>query len=218
MKKKLTLALETGVYGGSLCLLEGGREVSVWKTADEHAGAGEFLESIEKALHKSKTRIQEVSDIVISVGPGSYTGLRVGWAVAKGLKASLGINVKGVSILDEMLRDARPITVAVLPFGKIEVCWKMVGGLNSDSLMTRDFPMVATVNEFVGFIEQINPGKLILPVELYKRLSNFESFSRGQSNIMHCIENLSCLLGKTDANFIREENIEIFYPKPFKIK
>lgn len=218
MKKNFTLALETGVYGGSLCLLESGREISVWRGSDEQPKSEDFLEAIEKVLQESKMRIQEIGDIVISVGPGSYTGLRVGWAVAKGLKTSLGINVKGVAILDEMLREMRPITVAVVPFGKTDVCWKMVEEGNSKSLIVQDSPMFATENEFVGFIDHTKPNKLVMPVKLYKSLSRLKSFSKRHSNTIDCLENLSCLLGKTNARFISEGDIEIFYPKPFKIK
>jgi tRNA threonylcarbamoyl adenosine modification protein YeaZ len=218
MKKTVTMALETGIYGGSVCLLNNGREVSGWIGRTDQTKSKDFLESIKAVLHDSQFGIREIDEIVISMGPGSYTGLRVGYSIAKGLKAALGINIKGVSLLDGMLKGARPITIAALPFSKTEVCWKVMEYERYNSFWSENPLNFTTYIDFVNVIKSLNADNLILPSKLYEELSEILGISTSEVKIIHCEENLACLLGKLKINFINDEELKIFYPKPFRIE
>jgi len=52
-----------------------------------------LLELIDKLL--TKTKKESISEILVNLGPGSYTGLRVGCSVANTLAWALGIKVNG---------------------------------------------------------------------------------------------------------------------------
>lgn len=54
-----------------------------------------LLEVIEKALKKSKAKLQDIDKIEVNTGPGSFTGLRVGCAVANTLGWLLNLKVNG---------------------------------------------------------------------------------------------------------------------------
>ena len=218
MKKKLTLALETGIYGGSVCLLNNGREVSSWTGESWQTKSKEFLESIKQVLNDSQTSIREVGEIVISEGPGSYTGLRIGFSIAKGFKLALGVNVRTVSPLDEMLKIMRPITIAALPFGKTDVCWKERTNRAFEPWETVNSINFNTKIDFVNIIKQLKPDNLILPSKLSDEFSDFMSFSAVNLNIVSAGENIAHLIGKSKRNFISDEEVKIFYPKPFKIE
>lgn len=61
----------------------------------------EFIISlIDKLLREYGLAKREISGIIVSTGPGSFTGLRVGLATAKGLAMALKIPVAGVSIFE----------------------------------------------------------------------------------------------------------------------
>jgi tRNA threonylcarbamoyladenosine biosynthesis protein TsaB len=55
----------------------------------------QVLVLINKILEKNKKNMKDISEIEVEIGPGSYTGLRVGVAVANGLAWSLKIPVNG---------------------------------------------------------------------------------------------------------------------------
>jgi tRNA threonylcarbamoyladenosine biosynthesis protein TsaB len=58
-----------------------------------------LLPLIDIVLARSRTSIEQLSGISVSLGPGSFTGLRVGLATAKGLAYASGIPLVGVSTL-----------------------------------------------------------------------------------------------------------------------
>ncbi len=65
------------------------------KKLAERGGNSELLQVIERLIKKSRRDWEEVERINFKTGPGSYTGLKVGAAVANSLAWSLGIRVNG---------------------------------------------------------------------------------------------------------------------------
>src|SRR6266566_4975384 len=47
--------------------------------------AAQILPLIQQVLAAARTRLDDVGEIVVGDGPGSITGVRIGWAAAKGL-------------------------------------------------------------------------------------------------------------------------------------
>jgi tRNA threonylcarbamoyladenosine biosynthesis protein TsaB len=91
------LAIETATEEGVVAL---GRPNGALVARDRwragHAHGERLLASIEKVLAEADASLDEVGAIVVGIGPGSFTGLRVGLAVAKGLAFGLGITVVGI--------------------------------------------------------------------------------------------------------------------------
>ena len=54
---------------------------------------------IESLLNNSKTELSDVDAFAVSVGPGSFTGLRIGVSAIKGMAYALGKPCKSVSTL-----------------------------------------------------------------------------------------------------------------------
>ena len=65
---------------------------------------GEYLTLfIQEVLDKSHKTLKDLNAISVSIGPGSYTGLRIGLAVAKGLCYGLNIPIISIETLDSLL-------------------------------------------------------------------------------------------------------------------
>ncbi len=60
-----------------------------------HPRLQKLLEVIDELIKKAKLDKKDITEIKINTGPGSYTGLRVGCAVANTLAWGLGIKVNG---------------------------------------------------------------------------------------------------------------------------
>ena len=57
-----------------------------------------ILPMIDEILKKHKLEIRDISEIKINIGPGSYTGLRVGLAISNTLSFALKIPINGKKI------------------------------------------------------------------------------------------------------------------------
>ena len=215
MKKNITLALETGIYGGSICLFKNGQEITGWISESEQTKSDEFLESIKKLLYDTQVNISEVNKIVISEGPGSYTGLRIGFSIAKGLKMALGIEIQGVSLLDEIAKGMRPITTAALPFGKSEICWKKVENKIDSNSKPQNPINFSHQKDFVNNINLSGLNNLILPRKLYNELLKYADLHNDKLNIFYCDQNFARIIGMTNQNFIYDKRVKIIYPKNF---
>ncbi len=58
-------------------------------------GSQVLLELIEKALKEVKLDFEDLNEVMVNPGPGSYTGLKVGASVAQALGLALNIPVNG---------------------------------------------------------------------------------------------------------------------------
>ena len=61
-------------------------------------GSQTVLNYIERILKENKTRVEDLSEINVNIGPGSYTGLKVGVSIANALGFALKIPVNGKKI------------------------------------------------------------------------------------------------------------------------
>jgi tRNA threonylcarbamoyladenosine biosynthesis protein TsaB len=93
------LAIETSSTRGSVALVDG--SVSVCSLEHERANAhGEsILPLIEKALAQAGWNRSQLDRIAVGAGPGSFTGLRVGIAIAQGLSEGLDVPLVGIPSL-----------------------------------------------------------------------------------------------------------------------
>lgn len=63
---------------------------------------------VEQALARAKRRLEDVEAVAVSIGPGSFTGLRIGLALAKGIVFAGGLKLATVPTL-EALAHAAPV-------------------------------------------------------------------------------------------------------------
>ena len=121
----LLLAIDTATRMASLALHDGARvrvELS-WESPDHHTV--ELTPRIAGMLAQLEAKVSDWAGIAVSLGPGSFTGLRVGLAAAKGLAISRGLKLVGVPTLDivaDAIRDTRLPVVAVLSAGRGRLC------------------------------------------------------------------------------------------------
>jgi len=83
-----------------------------------------LIDIIEQSLNIASLQIQNIDEIIVITGPGSFTGIRVGVSVAQGLAVSISKPVYGLSILDAfaLADDKKRKKVALKLRGKEYVC------------------------------------------------------------------------------------------------
>jgi tRNA threonylcarbamoyladenosine biosynthesis protein TsaB len=102
------LHVETATKVCSVAISHNGQRVALKETNSDQYIHGESLNLfIEEVLGDAQIEIQDLSAVSISSGPGSYTGLRIGFSSVKGLCYGLGIPLISIPTLDALYFLAR---------------------------------------------------------------------------------------------------------------
>ncbi|EST29859.1 hypothetical protein N566_21805, partial [Streptomycetaceae bacterium MP113-05] len=96
----LLLALDTATPAVTVALHDGERVLARADQVDARRHGELLLPSVDRVLREAGRKVTEVTDVVVGVGPGPYTGLRVGLATAEAFGAALGAPVHGLCTLD----------------------------------------------------------------------------------------------------------------------
>ncbi|HVD12620.1 MAG TPA: tRNA (adenosine(37)-N6)-threonylcarbamoyltransferase complex dimerization subunit type 1 TsaB [Gaiellaceae bacterium] len=111
----LTLAFDTATSAATAALVRDGQVLG-----EKVSRAVRVLEDADELFRESGAARTELTGIVVGTGPGSFTGLRMGLAVARGLALALELPVAGVSTLAALAAGA-PGALPVVDAGRREV-------------------------------------------------------------------------------------------------
>jgi tRNA threonylcarbamoyladenosine biosynthesis protein TsaB len=117
----LTLAFDTATSAATAALVRDGKVLG-----ETVSRAVRVLEDADGLLRESGVERVELTGIVVGTGPGSFTGLRMGLAAARGLALALDLPAAGVSTLAALAAGA-PGGLPVVDAGRREV-FALVGG------------------------------------------------------------------------------------------
>jgi tRNA threonylcarbamoyladenosine biosynthesis protein TsaB len=123
MNDPLILAIETATRAGSVAVAKG-REVLSSRVGDATVShSANLIELIDQVLHDAGAKLSEINLFAAAVGPGSFTGLRIGLATVKALANCTGRRVSGVSTLAAIAHASGldGEVVSLLPAGRGEV-------------------------------------------------------------------------------------------------
>lgn len=104
----LLLHIDTAVDAASICISENEKVLAAAHNPQSRESAAWLQPAIQQLLLDSGITLQQLAAISVSAGPGSYTGLRVGMASAKGLCFALHIPLITVNTLQAMAFAALP--------------------------------------------------------------------------------------------------------------
>lgn len=111
----LILAFDTATDVATSALVDGGEVLG-----ERASRAATLLEDVDALLRRAGTQTRDVDALAVGIGPGSFTGVRIGLSTARGLALALGIPVAGVSTL-EALEAGAPGALAVIDARRHEV-------------------------------------------------------------------------------------------------
>lgn len=111
----LILGIETASSAGGAALVEDMRVIAEHYSIAPRTHAERLLPAIDGLLRDYGATIRDVDLIAVSIGPGSFTGLRIGLATAKGLAFSARKPIVGVPTLDAFVQLHVPSPVRMMP-------------------------------------------------------------------------------------------------------
>ncbi|MFQ5666016.1 MAG: tRNA (adenosine(37)-N6)-threonylcarbamoyltransferase complex dimerization subunit type 1 TsaB [Candidatus Binatia bacterium] len=183
------LGVDTATWRASVGVLIDGEVVAEHSRLAGESHAVSLLPLIDEVLQRAACSVRALDGVAVSCGPGSFTGLRIGLSVAKGMACAAGLRLVAVPTLEALARtvaDHRGVICAVLDARKGEVyaaCFESAaaGGwrrLTADKLVTPEslLAMLPTgctvlgdaVPVYGAFLRaRLAPGVTLLPFERY---------------------------------------------------
>jgi tRNA threonylcarbamoyladenosine biosynthesis protein TsaB len=136
----MLLAFDTSSAAVTVALATPAGEIVASSTTVDALRHGELLApAIAAALEKAGLTARDLTGIAVGVGPGPFTGLRVGLVTARTMADVLGIEVSGVCSLDILAHQASlslPVAVATDARRK-EIYWALYDGPAADGSRRR---------------------------------------------------------------------------------
>src|SRR5262247_3214637 len=133
-----TLGLETSGGRGGIALLDGPHVLGVRLFEKGMVHGREIAPATQSLLAETGLAPAAIELLACDVGPGSYTGLRVGLAAAKGLALALRRPLIGVPSLDAMAEAARDRAPVLCP--AIDAKWEQIyGAVYENGRRTTDY-------------------------------------------------------------------------------
>lgn len=99
------MGLESSGKIASVAMIEDGEIIGEYMLNAGITHSQTFLPLVDHLLQMTKISLKEIGGIAVSQGPGSYTGLRIGIATAKGLALAHRLPVVGISTLEGLAQN-----------------------------------------------------------------------------------------------------------------
>jgi tRNA threonylcarbamoyladenosine biosynthesis protein TsaB len=163
------LAVDTSTRFASLALYDGVsvRAEMTWESPRRHTV--ELAPKVVAMLNQLQVEVSALTGLAVALGPGSFTGLRIGMALVKGLALARGIPLVGIHTLDVTvypLSRRRGKLYAALQAGRGRIClgsfrwrrggWRQVGELTISTWET----LAAEAEKGTAFCGEIDASGL----------------------------------------------------------
>jgi len=206
------LNIDTAVVTASLCLAKDSEVIGLKINPSQKDHAAWLHVAIKEMMEEAGISLQELDAIAVSSGPGSYTGLRVSMATAKGLCYALQKPLITVSTLKMM-------AVAALDAPTTLLC---------PMIDARRMEIFTAVYDH-SLSEILSPVNIILEKESFNELLQTNSilfFGNGSEKFMHLTSNTNAYFKKLEATaqhmtglscsqFKKQEFADLAYAEPY---
>ncbi len=162
----MLLALDTSTRLAGIALYDGAAGLVAeynWHSANRHTI--ELMPQVSQMMAQAGIKPSDLEAVGVALGPGSFTGLRVALATAKGLALANGLKLFGVPTLDAVAyphqSEPAPV-VAVIQAGRGRVCWAIYAH-GPAGWARQEEPRLSTVLEMANSIlrQTVVAGELL---------------------------------------------------------
>lgn len=213
-KQPLILSLETSTRSGGVALLRGNEVLAERAGKENSSQSAQLLSDIREILQKNDLNLNQINLLAVAVGPGSFTGLRIGLATAKALATALKIPIAGISTLEAAAscseKDGE--ICVVLPAGRNEYFAQSFKKGGQNGLKRASEIEIYTVKNLIEICAEKNNLHWISTGEIISVIS--EAGKNTNHNYQALPQNLAILVGRTAHEIFLRGNLNENPPNP----
>ncbi len=179
--------------------------------------------ALQQLLRWSGTDLDRVAGVAVGVGPGLFTGLRVGVATAKTLAQVLGVPIVGLTSLDVLafaVRHTQRWICAVIDGRRGEVFWSLYravpGGVvrETEHAVVRPDHLIAELSAVPGDVLLVGDGAILYRHEIERELGARVELA----SATHAHPQAASLVELATPRFLREEHDRLFDVVPVYLR
>ncbi len=202
----IVLAIDTSSEQGSLVVLEDGGRMTEAPLRSPGGHSENLFGEIPALLRRAGVRLEDVGCFAAAAGPGSFTGVRVALAAAKGLAVALGKPMAAVSNLQALAWFGEaPLRAAVIDARRGDTYTALYDSSLAEvrpEMMTALEPWLASLEEGIELItsqpEQVpgRPVRVVPPEQLARAVAHLAQRGKAVDPAL------------TDANYVRRADAQ----------
>lgn len=199
---------------GGVALLRG-NEVLTEKAGKENSSqSAQLLSDIREILQNNDLNLNQINLLAVAVGPGSFTGLRIGLATAKALAMALKIPIAGISTLEaaSSCSEKDGEICVVLPAGRNEYFAQSFKKSRQNDLKPASEIEIYTVKNLIEICAEKNNLHWISTGEIISVIS--EAGKNMNHNYQALPQNLAIPVGRTAHEIFLRGDLNENPPNP----
>jgi tRNA threonylcarbamoyladenosine biosynthesis protein TsaB len=167
------LAIDTSTKFLSVAVINGSKVLASYHRRADMSHSSRLMPTIESVLKKAKVKLADIKGLAISIGPGSFTGLRIGATAVKAMAFALKKPVVAVPTLDAIAENAAKFTGLICPVldAKKEKVYAALYESDSKRLKRISKYLLMQADELVGKIRSMGSKRVLFlgdGVDVYK--------------------------------------------------
>ena len=211
----LILNIDTSTETASVCLARNGEPLLLEKNQKQNDHASWLHNAIKDMMEKVNINISAIDAVAVTIGPGSYTGLRVSLAAAKGICYALQkplITLNTLSVMANAIKNEKAdLLCPMIDARRLEV----FTAVYSKSLDEIKKPKALIIDEH-SFNEELKSGTICFSGSGSKKLKALiENANAVFSEIEFSAINMTDM---SERLFIQKEFAELAYTEPLYLK
>src|SRR6187402_2640939 len=218
----LILNIDTAVDVASLCLAKDGKDLSVAKNESQKDHASWLHIAIKEIFENNNLELSSVDAITVTGGPGSYTGLRIGMATAKGIcfalnKPLISLNTLLVmanaakDVLKDSFRERADLLCPMIDARRMEV----FTAIYTKELQIVKEPVAITLNEN-SFDEYLSNNSICF---FGNGSSKFKTINKHEKAIFTDLKaDASSMISLSEKSFAEKGFADLAYAEPLYLK
>ena len=184
------LAVDTSTRSCSVAVSENGSPLAELTTVSNQTHSKRLLDMIHGVVDAAGCAVTELDGFAVTVGPGSFTGLRIGISSVKGLAVAVKKPVAGVSSLEALAHQMAPSSHLLCPLldaRKREVYFAAYR-FSGETLLKHHAEVVQPLDEVLGAIDQpcvfVGSGAQLHRQSIEDRLDHMACFAPAHQHVL----------------------------------
>lgn len=219
------LGIDTSTDICGIALTDDKTLITEFRSNIRRAHAEKIIHAIDRVLVDAKLKLHEIDGIAISIGPGSFTGLRIGLAAVKGLVLATKLAVVSVPSLDALVLSARFWQNQICPLIKAQAdeAYAALYHFQNGQLIRSSEYQLITLDSLQALIDQktliLNIGMTNLQDAITGKLAKLATIAPPEYSMTSGYYVAMLGFEKFNRGDIEDINtLEPFYLKDFKVK